>query len=101
MLYYILVSGGNPNDKGAKKMKKQLVKRVKGHCATWEIFIDADDLYCVCGKRYGTFERAVRAIRIAEHNYLEDNPNAPVANTDVWADHGVLWVDDNDGGYYD
>lgn len=81
-------------------MKRQ-VKTVKGHCATWHIYEDGFGFYEVCGKRYGTIIDAHRAIRIAERRYLEDNPNSPVVNTNIWADHGILWIDDIDGGYYD
>ena len=79
----------------------RFIEKVKGHCATWIIYEDRDGFYCVSGKRYGTLERAKTAIRIAEREYLRENPNAPLKNADIWADHGCLWVDDIDGGYYE
>ena len=82
-------------------MKNRLVKVVKGHCATWKIYEDSDGFYSVCNRRYGTLEAAQRAIRIAEQEYLRNNPNAPVVNTDIWFEHGILVVDSIDGGYYD
>lgn len=74
---------------------------VYGHCATWRITFDRDGFYCVGGKRYRDLCAAHRAIRVAEARYLDDNPDAPVANTHIWFDHGILICDDCDGGYYD
>lgn len=74
--------------------------KVYGHCATWTIRVDKDGFYTVAGKRFGDLCSAHRAIRIAEHRYLEAHPNAPVVNGDIWADHGLLWVEDIDGNYY-
>ena len=86
---------------------------VLGHVATWRIERDRDGFYCVrtadwgagdeaCAHRYGSLAKAHQAIRIAERAFLEHAKHfVPVANRHIWFDHGVLIVDDIDGGYYD
>ncbi len=78
---------------------------VKGHCATWTIE-ETEKGFLVKPNRpdktvyYNSLETAKQAIRTAEKRYLEAKPNAPVANKDIWCDHGVLWIEDIDGNYY-
>lgn len=77
---------------------------VKGHCGTYFIYENESGLFVAAvgtvKKEYSTREAARRALRIMEQRYLQANPNAEVKNRDVWADHGVLWVEDMDGNYY-
>lgn len=94
-------------------MNNNIYDTVYGHVATWKITIDADGFYCVrtadwgageeaCAHRYGTPAKARQAIRIAERVFLDKSRAAvPVANRHIWFDHGILLLDDNDGGYYD
>lgn len=49
---------------------------------------------------YATLERASAAIRIAEERGHQIHPEKPLKNCDIWADYGVLWVDDITGNYY-
>ena len=79
----------------------KLVETVLGYVATWRIYEDEDGFYNVCNKRYGNIDKAKQAIRIAERRYVEKNPTAPVANTHIWFEHGILICDDFDGGYYE
>lgn len=76
--------------------------KVRGHVTTWSIRETDDDRYLVTpgNKTYPTLEKAKQAIKIAEDNYVKANPKCKVANKEIWADHGTLWVDDIDGGYY-
>lgn len=88
-------------------MPNQFIKTwtVKGHCATWTITKIGYRYYVAergteANKYFPTLQKAKWAIRTAEERYLQAHPNAPVANQDIWCDHGILWVDDWDGGYY-
>lgn len=76
---------------------------VRGHVTTWKITPTEDGRYEVTpgGKSYKDMKTAKWAIRTAEERYIKDHPNTPVANRDVWFDHGTLIVDDWDGNYYD
>ena len=82
------------------------VKIVKGHCGTWKIGWNGEKytVSTLSGKGkvgfYETMLNAHRAIRVAEQRCVEQHPETPVANRDVWFDHNILIVDDNDGGYY-
>lgn len=51
-------------------------------------------------RTYSSIEMAKKAIANAEKAYVKAKPNTPVANKDIWADHGVLWVDSITGNYY-
>ncbi len=78
---------------------------VKGHVTTWEIKETEKGFYATAkgsniGKTYKTKEQARKAIRIAKDNYLKKHPETKIANPDIWATHGVLWVSDFDGNYY-
>ena len=81
-------------------MNEKLITTVKGHCSTWHIYETENGFYKVCNKQYSTIKKAHWAIRIAEYQYLKANPNAPLVNADIWADHDILWCDDFDGNYY-
>ena len=78
---------------------------VKGYVATWQIKEKNGEYWVSIGndkplRSYGSLEEAKQAIRIAERRYTTDNPDTPVANRDIWCDHGVLWIADFDGNYY-
>lgn len=78
---------------------------VKGYATTWSIE-KTEKGYLIAPNRkdnpiyYRTIEEAKSAIRIAEKRYVNANPNAPIANPDIWALHGILWIEDQDGNYY-
>ena len=82
---------------------------IKGHIATW-IVKKVKDGFNVYAKgegeqqskihTYKTKEQVLKAIHIAEERYLQKYPNAKLVNEDIWATHGVLWVQDIDGNYY-
>ena len=78
---------------------------VKGHVTTWTIEETEKGFLVTPNKKdktiyYQTFEQAKKAIRIAEERYVKVNPNAPIANSDIWVTHGILWINDIDGNYY-
>lgn len=77
---------------------------VRGHCGTYTIYENERGKFVVVvgnvKKEYETRETARKAIRIMEERYISANPDAEVKNRDIWAAHGVLWVDGIDGNYY-
>ena len=79
---------------------------IKGHCTTWRVE-ETEKGFLVRPNKpnktiyYPTLAKAKWAIRHAESKYIKKNPNAPIANPDIWCCHGVLWVKDFDGNYYD
>ena len=78
---------------------------VKGYVATWQIKEENGEYSVSVGngkplKSYHSLEQAKKAIRIAEKRYTKDHQDAPVANRDIWCNHGVLWIADFDGNYY-
>lgn len=76
---------------------------VRGHVCTWKITPTEDEMYEVTPgqKKYKDIPTAKWAIRTAETRYVKDHPDYPVANRDIWFDHGTLVVDDFDGNYYE
>lgn len=76
---------------------------VRGHVCTWKITPTEDGQYEVTPgkKKYKDVKTAKWAIRTAEERYVNDHPDYPVANRDIWFDHGTLILDDNDGNYFE
>ena len=78
---------------------------VKGQCTTWTIE-ETKEGFLVKPNRtnktiyYDSLKTAKQAIRTAEKRYIKANPNAPIANRDIWCNHNVLWIEGIDGNYY-
>ena len=71
----------------------------KGHIVDWYIEKKEETYHvstanATVKRKYSSFEKAIKAIEIAEKRYANHYKETKVKNPDIWFSHGVLIVDD-------